>query len=210
MEATLSEDLTPKSGGDVDHEKLSREELLALLRDVTEHRDKLLSQYEAMALEVNEATREIDDARLDAQHSARKAEDNARKAEDNERRAEQENSRANQLARQLDEERVKSAGIAAEFARFREQTAHPPIEDPWCALLRAASQILSNGVAWVRAKIPPDSPLLPWFDRIVQLAKTTGRLAFEGSKVLLAWAKPRLIEIWKWLEGEVSRRVTKK
>ena len=43
----------------------------------------------------------------------------ADKAEASERRAAEETERANDLARQLDEERRKSAGIADEFARFR-------------------------------------------------------------------------------------------
>ena len=50
----MSHNRIPKAAADVEHEKLEREELLTLLRDVTEQRDNLLSQYEAMALQVDE------------------------------------------------------------------------------------------------------------------------------------------------------------
>jgi hypothetical protein len=202
MEAKLSDDLIPKAAADVEHEKLGREELLALLRDVTEQRDKVLSQYEAMALQVDESTREIDDALLDAQH-------NAKKAECSEHRAEQETARANELSRQLDEERRKRAEVAAEFASFRDAVQHAPVEDPWRVLWRAVSQIVSDWIGWVRAKFPPDSPLLPWFDRAVELAKTAACLAVKWGKVLFEWAKPRVIDLWKLLKSEVARRLRK-
>lgn len=199
----LSDARIPKVvAADVEHEKLTREELLALLRDVTEQRDDVLSQYEAMALQVDESTREIDDAQLDAQH-------NAEKAADSEHRAEQDAARASELSRQLDEERRKNAAIAAEFVRFREAVEHAPIEDPWGVLWRAISQIVSDWVAWARAKIPPDSPLLPWFDRAVELAKIAGRLAVKWGRAFFEWAKPRVIASWKWLEAEAARRMSK-
>ena len=50
----MSDNRIPRAAADVEHEKLEREELLTLLRDVTEQRDNLLSQYEAMALQVDE------------------------------------------------------------------------------------------------------------------------------------------------------------
>lgn len=210
VEVKLSDDRLPKAAPDVEHEKLGREELLALLRDVTEQRDQVLSQYEAMALQVDESTREIDDAQLEAQH-------NAKKAEDSEHLAEQEAARANELSRQLDEERRKRAEIAARFARFRDAMTHAPVEDPWGVLWRAISQIVSDWVAWARAKIPPESPLLPWFDRAVAFAKTAGRLAVKWGRAFFEWAKPRVIDLWKWLESlwkrlesEVARRVSKK
>lgn len=202
MEVKLSDNLLPKAAAGVEHEKLGREELLVLLRDVTEQRDKVLSQYEAMALQVDESTREIDDALLDAEH-------NAKKAEDSEHRAEQEAARANELLRQLDEERRRSAEIAAEFARFRDAVEHAPVEHPWGVLWRAVAQILSDWVAWARAKIPPESSLLPWFDRAIDLAKAAGRLALKCGKALFEWAKPRVLDLWKWLKSEVARRMSK-
>lgn len=197
----MSDDLVPKSTA-VNYEKLEREELLALLRDVTEQRDRMLSQYEAMAFQVDESTREIDDALLDAQH-------NAKRAEVCEHRAEQEAEQIEELSRQLDEERRKRAEIAAEFARFRDAVEHAPVEDPWGVLWRAISQIVSGWVAWGRAKIPPESPLLPWFDRVVELAKTVGRFAFKWGKAFFDGAKPHVIALWKWLKSEVARRMNK-
>jgi hypothetical protein len=194
MEAKLSDkDMIPKAAVDVAYEKLEREELLALLRDVTEQRDKVLSQYEAMALQVDESTREIDDALLDAQH-------NAKKADDNERRAEEQAARANEFLRQLDEERRKRAEIAAELARFRDRTQRAPVADPWGVLWLAVSQIVSNWVEWVRAKIPPDSRLLPWFDQTVELADATGHRFLKWGRASLKWANPRVIDLWKRLK----------
>jgi hypothetical protein len=202
MEEKLSDDLIPKAAADVEHEKLGRKELLALLRDVTEQRDKVLFQYEAIALQVDESVREIDYCLLDEQR-------NAKKAEDMERRAEQEAAHANELSRQLDEERRKRTEIAAEFARFRNAMEHATVEDPWGVLWRAISQIVRDWVDWVRAKIPRNSPLLPWFDRAVALTKTAGRLAWKWGKVFFEWTKPRVIDLWKWLKNEVARRMSK-
>ena len=167
MEANLSNDFAPKVSADIEHESLSRKELLALLRDVTEQRDRVLSQFEAMVLQTDDAAREVAEAQLEERYEAKRA-------EESERHAEQEAAHAKELSRQLEEERCKSAAIAAEFARFRDAIERAPVEDPWSALGRAALQIVSNWVAWARAKFPPDSPLLPWFDRAVELAKMTG------------------------------------
>ncbi len=197
MEGKLSKDLVPKGAADGDYEKLGRDELLALLRDVIEQRDKVLSQCEAVALQVDESVRDIDYCLLDVQR-------NAKKAEEREHRAEQEAEHANELSRQLDEERSKRIEIAAEFARFRDAVERAPVEDPWGVLWRAVSQITGDWVPWLRAKIPRGSPLLPWFDRAVELAKAVGRLAWKWGKAFFEWVKPRVIELWKWLRNAVA------
>jgi hypothetical protein len=186
----------PKVPTDIEHEKLDREELLALLRDVTEQRDNLLTKYEAMALQVDESVREIATDVLIAQRSEKKA-------EASERHAEEEATHAMELSRQLDEERRKRAEVAAEFARFRDAVARAPVEDPWGVLWRAASQIGNDWVAWARAKIPPDSWFLPWFDRAVELVKTVSRLAFKSAKALFEWARPHVIDLWKRLKSKL-------
>jgi hypothetical protein len=202
MEGKLSNDFTPKPATEVEYGKLSREELLALLRGVTEQRDEALSQFEAMALQIDECGRDIAEAQLEERYDAKRA-------EDNEHHAEQEAAHANELSRQLEEERHKSAEIAAEFARFRDAIDRAPVEDPWGVLGRAVSQIVSDGVVWGRARIPLDSSLLPWFDRAVELAKTTGRLLFKWAKVFIEWAKPHVVYFWRWLKSEVAKRMNK-
>lgn len=183
----------PKATSDLDYKRLKRDELLALLRDVTEQRDKVLSQYEAMALQLDESTREIDDAQLSAQQSAKRA-------EESEHRAEREAARANELSRELNEERRKRAEIAAQLVRPHNTTEHNPVEDPWGALWRAVSQIGSEWIAWLRSKIPQDSSLLPWFDRVVELAKSIGRFALKLGQTVYEWIKPHVVDLWKRLK----------
>jgi len=194
----LSDEIIPKA----DTAEMEREALRALLRDVTDQRDKLLSQYEAMALQVDESTREIDDDILRAQEYAKKA-------EVSEHRATEETARVNELARQLDDERRKSANVAEEFARFRYAAEHASVENPRAMLWRAISLIARDFVAWMRVKIPPDSPLLPWFDRTIEMVTKAGCLALRWANAFVGWATPRLIDLWKWLKSEVARRVSK-
>jgi len=197
-EGKLSDEIAPKA----DAADMEREALRALLRDVTDQRDKLLSQYEAMALQVDESTREIDDDILQAQEYAKKA-------EVSEHRATEAIARANELARQLDEERRKSANVAEEFARFRYAAEHVSVEKPRAMLWRAISLIARDFVAWMRAKIPPDSPLLPWFDRTIEMGTKAGRLALTWANTLIEWATPRVIDLWKWLKSQVAQRLSK-
>jgi hypothetical protein len=198
---------------DADYEKLGRDALIALLRSAIQQRDEVISKYEAMAYQVDESTREIDDAMLTAR-------DKAVAAETSERHAEAEERYADRLARLLDEERRKSAALAADFARYREAVVKAPVADPWGQLGRAISQIGDDAVVWTRAKIPPDSKYLPWFDKTVEGAKKAGRVACQWACAAYDWAKPRAIELYRWARpravelwkkgrSEVERRMGK-
>jgi hypothetical protein len=219
MEAELSDNrirnvatAAPKPAAASDeYEKLGRDALVSLLRSVIEQRDDVLSKYEAMALQVDESTREIDDAQLEARRNAQKAEGSARHAQEEE-------AHVAELQRRLDEESRAKAALAQEFARYRDRVASIRVDDPWDQLWRAVSQIVSDAVAWLRAKIPPDSQFLPWFDKAVDFAKATGRLAREWSLAFYDWArphaigfyewgKPRAIELWKKAKNEIERRM---
>ena len=192
----------------------NRAQCLALLRDVTAQRDKLLAQYEAMSLQVDESVREIDEDILEMRQAAEKA-------EVSERRAAEATARANDLARQLEDERRDNATVAAEFARFRREAEQrqaaaeralalqPSEASPVAMLWRAITLIACDAVAWTRAKIPPDSPLLPWFDRAIEYATKAGRLAWKSACALIEWATPRVIDLWKWAKSEVAKRASK-
>jgi hypothetical protein len=203
MEAKLSDNLARKATADIAHEKLSPDELRTLLRDVTEQRDKLLSQFQAMARQTDDSARVVAEAQLEERYEARRA-------EECERHVEQEATQASELSRRLEEQERKSAAIAAEFARYRDAVAHGPIEDPWGVLGRAVLQIIGNSVAWLRAKIPADSALLPWFDRVLAVTRTTANLLLEWSKAFFTWAKPHAIRSWRRLRSEVASRIDKR
>ena len=203
----MSDDPLPDAMDDVDRKKQEREDLLARLRDVTAHRDELLSQYEAMAFQVDESTKEVDGALLEARA-------NAKRAQDCEVLERQEAVQIGELTRQLNEERSKSGEIAADFARYRESVEHKLAEharreDPWSLLAFAISQILCQWVAWLRAKIPPESSFLPWFDRTVDFIEAAGRLAWKWGVALFEWAMPRAVELWTRLRSEVAQRTRK-
>ncbi|KAF2990134.1 hypothetical protein OGR47_11535 [Methylocystis sp. MJC1] len=203
MEATLSDQPTPKAGFDLEHEKLGRDELLALLHDVTEQRDTVLTQYEAMALQVDEAVREVDEALVEAQHSAKMA-------KESEERAEQHAAHISELSRELDAERRKRGEIAEELAHLHHALEHGPIAHPWRILRLAVLQIIEDWIAWLRTKIPPESALLPWFDKAVELARTTGRFALKSAVTFLRWAQPHAVASWDWLKREAARRMSKR
>ena len=198
----MSDDSLPKAADDA--KRRERYDLLARLRDVTRQRDELLSQYEAMAFQVDESTKDVDGALLEARA-------NAKRAQECELLEEREAAHINELAGQLEAERRKSLEITAEFARYRQEVAqklaeHAQRENPWILLTFAVSQILSQGVAWLRAKIPAESALLPWFDRLVDFLEATGRLAWRWGKAAFDWAKPRLLELWARLIAEIRAR----
>jgi hypothetical protein len=198
----LSDNLTSKAATDMKHDDLTKEELLALLREVVAQRDELLSHYESMAFQVDDSTREVDEAMSDARQYAKKA-------SDCEHHAEAEVAHTDALLRQLNEERLKSSEIALEFTRFREAVERAPVQDPWRLLGRAVLQIVSNRVARARLKFPPDSPLLPWFDRTVELVKSMWRRLLSWSRAVFLWVKPRSLAAFGWLKREIALRMSK-
>ena len=204
----MSDDSIPNPAEDVERGKRQeRYDLLARLRDVTRQRDELLSQYEAMAFQVEESTKDVDGALLEARA-------NAKRAKDCEVLEQREAAQISELTRQLEEERRKSGEIAAEFARYRQAmeqklAQHEQHESPWSLLALATSQILSQTVAWLRAKIPAESALLPWFDRLMDFADASGRLTWRWGKAAFDWAKPRVLDLWTRLRAEIALRTRK-
>ena len=62
--------------------------------------------------------------------------------------------------------------------------------------------------------------MLPWFDRLIDGAKTAGRMACKWGIAAYDWAEPRAIELYQWarpraIEGwkrarsEVEKRMSK-
>jgi hypothetical protein len=121
------------------------------------------------------------------------------------------------LTAALDEANRKAADAArrgdeaaAEIARLRKIIETAPSTDPLELLLAVLSQKTSAGVAWVRSKIPADSPILPYFDKTVDVVTRVGCTAVKLTRDFIAWATPKAIELSKQGVAKVEELLAKK
>ncbi|KAF2992642.1 hypothetical protein OGR47_06290 [Methylocystis sp. MJC1] len=96
---------------------------------------------------------------------------------------------------------------AAEIARLRRTVDAKPPTDLTGVLLAILAENTKAAVAWLRSKIPADSPALPYFDKTVETATKLGCMAVKLSKEFYVWAKPRVIELYKLGKAKVQELV---
>lgn len=114
------------------------------------------------------------------------------------------------LTRQADEAKQRADAAEAEIARLRQQVVDLSSPDPLDVLLTFASEKTRATVAWVRGKIPADSPALPYFDKTIETVTRIGCVTLELSREFIAWATPRVIELSKQAVAKVEDFLAKK
>jgi hypothetical protein len=114
------------------------------------------------------------------------------------------------LTRRADEANQRADAAAADIARLRQQIADTPSADPLQVLLTFVSEKTKAAVAWVRAKIPADSPALPYFDKTIETVTRVGCVTLKLGKDFIAWATPRVIELSKQGIAKVEELLAKK
>jgi hypothetical protein len=115
---------------------------------------------------------------------------------------------AEQAALQAATRRVEE--LSAETARLRQIVEATPESDPVALLWAIVSEKTRAGVAWARAKIPADSPMLPWFDRTVETVTMIGCMAVKLTREFVAWATPRAIALSKQGVAKIEEMLAKK
>jgi hypothetical protein len=114
------------------------------------------------------------------------------------------------LTRRADEASQRADAAAEEIARLRQQIADTPSADPLEVLVTFVSEKTKAAVAWVRGRIPADSPLLPYFDKTVETVTRIGCVTLTLTKDLIAWATPKVIELTKQGVAKVEELLAKK
>ncbi|GLI94186.1 hypothetical protein [Methylocystis echinoides] len=99
---------------------------------------------------------------------------------------------------------------AEEIARLRTIVDNMPKADPVELLTALAAEKTKAAVAWVRGKIPADSPILPWFDKTVETVTAIGCAAVKLTREFIAWATPRVIALTKQGVAKVEEMLAKK
>lgn len=98
----------------------------------------------------------------------------------------------------------------AEVTRLRGVIDAAPSADPLEVLWTLVCEKTKAAVAWVRGKIPADSPILPWFDKTVETVTRIGCIAVKLTRDFIAWATPRVIQLVKQGAAKVEELLAKK
>jgi len=111
--------------------------------------------------------------------------------------------RADEAARRADE-------AAAEIQRLRAIVDAAPPRDLFPVLWAILSDKTAAAVGWVRSKIPPDSPILPYFDKTVAAVKTVGCIVVTLAADFIRWAAPKVIQLSKQGIAKIEEMLAKK
>ncbi len=112
-------------------------------------------------------------------------------------------AKALQASAQLEAANRRADEAAAEIVRLRNAIATAPSSDPAVVLWDLVSQQTKKGLAWVRGKIPADSPALPWFDKTVAVVTQIGCIAVKAADAFIRWAVPKAIELFNRGKAEL-------
>lgn len=114
------------------------------------------------------------------------------------------------MTRLADDARRRAEEASEEIVRLRALVDNAPKADPVELLLTIATEKTKAAVAWVRGKIPADSPILPWFDKTVETVTALGCAAVRLTREFIAWATPRVIALTKQGVAKVEEMLAKK
>ncbi|QGM98395.1 hypothetical protein [Methylocystis parvus] len=115
-----------------------------------------------------------------------------------------------EATRKADDANRQFVASSMEIQRLRDALDAKPSTDPFELLLDVLADRTKQGVAWVRNKIPADSPVLPYFDKTVETVTRVGCLAIKLTKEFIAWATPRVIALSKQGMAKVEELLAKK
>lgn len=112
--------------------------------------------------------------------------------------------------RRADDASRQFVASSLEIQRLRDALDAKPKTDPLDLLLDVLADRTKQLVAWVRSKIPADSPILPYFDKTVETVTKIGCVAVKLTRDAIAWATPRVIELSKQGMAKVEELLAKK
>lgn len=113
-------------------------------------------------------------------------------------------------SRRAEEANRQFVAASLEIQRLREAVDAKPKTDPLDLLLEVLADRTKQAVAWVRSKIPADSPILPYFDKTVEIVTKLGCMAVKLTREFIAWATPKVIELSKQGMAKVEELLAKK
>jgi hypothetical protein len=115
-----------------------------------------------------------------------------------------------EMTRRAEDAARRADSAVAEVARLRKIVDATPSTDPVELLWAVVTQKTKAAVAWIRSKIPADSPILPYFDKSIAVATQVGCAAVRLTREFIVWATPKAIELSKRGVAKVEELLAKK
>jgi len=112
--------------------------------------------------------------------------------------------------RQLLEATDRIANNESEISRLQDLADDKSIGNIARLLYAFTAENTKNGVSRVRAMIPNDSPLLPYFDKTNEFMKIFVTQAQQVSQKAYEMAKPHALELYRRVKQEIDNQVIKK
>jgi hypothetical protein len=193
-EAALSEDLAP-----VAENSAARAEILGLqdqLKTIAAERDRAQFEKNEIVSKANAIARERDDFRSRLEAATAERDRLAARLSEAEKRAQ--------------DASLAAASASAEAAEFRRIVESTPKTDPAQLLWLLIREKTTAAVAWVRAKIPAESPVLPWFDKTIEVVTQLVCMAIAAASAFLRWVIPEAIKLTQRLLREAEALLAKK
>ncbi|ATQ67183.1 MULTISPECIES: hypothetical protein [Methylosinus] len=155
------------------------------VKEITADRDRLAADKTKLVAKVGALTKDLETARAEiasvsGQRDSLRSERDAAAAQRETALAERDR-RADELA-----------AAAQEIARLNDMLASAPKPDPAVVFADLASEKTKALVAWLRSKIPADSPHLEKFDRTVAFLTKAGCVTVKTTRDVSVWLAPRL------------------
>jgi len=197
----MSEEPSSQSEDTVSRSELNN--LQEQLKATRMERDRQIFEKSEIVAKANAYAKERDDLRDSL--AAMTAERDRLAAETTEA-----STKALETSRQLEAAKHRADEAAAEVARLRHAIDTAPSSDPAEVLWSLVSERTKAGVAWVRGKIPAESPALPWFDKTIEVVTQIGCITVKAADAFVRWAAPKAIELFNRGKAELEARMEKK
>lgn len=104
---------------------------------------------------------------------------------------------------------AEATQAAAENARLGAQLANAGKPDPLVVFTDLLAEKTKALLAWIRSKIPENSPALARFDRAVEMATKAGCIAIKTIREVSVWLAPRIAAAYAWAKPRVLELVAK-
>jgi hypothetical protein len=104
---------------------------------------------------------------------------------------------------------AEATQAAAENARLGAQITNAGKPDPLVVFTDLLAEKTKALLAWIRSKIPENSPALARFDRAVEMATKAGCIAIKTIREVTVWLAPRLAAAYAWAKPRVLDLIAK-